>query len=371
MSETELIHQYPSQETIRKIRRKALKFFDSDARDLPWRKEHDDNGYRTWVSEIMLQQTQVVTVKAYFLRFMKAFPTVKALAEATEEEVLKLWEGLGYYRRARSLHAAAKMIVEKHDGVFPQTFEDVIDLPGVGRYTAGAILSIAFDQKQPILEGNTIRLFSRLIQLEEDVKKTASQKLLWQFAEDLLPNKNCGDFNQSLMEIGALVCKPTSPECNGSELLNDSCPFRSHCPTFANSLQATIPFSEKKTVYEKRNDALLLLINGNKVLLQKHTQSDWWDGLWDFPRCQLDRQVEIQKWFYEKSAISIKLSKPAQTIRHAVTKYRIKLDCYLVEEFDGKLKRNSGFIWKPLSQIDDLPMNSTARKVADKLLANN
>ena len=119
MSETELIHQYPSQETIRKIRRKALKFFDSDARDLPWRKEHDDNGYRTWVSEIMLQQTQVVTVKAYFLRFMKAFPTVKALAEATEEEVLKLWEGLGYYRRARSLHAAAKMIVEKHDGVFP------------------------------------------------------------------------------------------------------------------------------------------------------------------------------------------------------------------------------------------------------------
>ena len=170
------------------LRKRLLAWFDEHQRELPWRK--NKTPYRIWVSEIMLQQTQVATVIDYYLRFMKQFPTVKKLAAAEEADVLKLWEGLGYYRRARQLHAAAKLVVENHKGKFPETFDEVLALPGIGRYTAGAILSISKDQQLPILEGNTIRLFARLMEMKSDPKTTANQKALWEFSESLLPAKN-------------------------------------------------------------------------------------------------------------------------------------------------------------------------------------
>ena len=176
------------------FRRRLLTWYAKHARDLPWRRS--TNPYRVWISEVMLQQTQVATVKPYFQQFLKAFPTVKKLAEADEEQVLRLWEGLGYYRRARGLHAAAKRLVAEHGGRFPRDVATLQTLPGIGRYTAGAIASIAFDRRVPILEANTIRLFSRLIGYQKDPAKAAGQRLLWRTAEDVLPRKNVARFNK-------------------------------------------------------------------------------------------------------------------------------------------------------------------------------
>ena len=187
----------------RRFADQLLKWFSTAARDLPWRKSRDL--YRIWISEIMLQQTQVATVIDFYLRFLKAFPTVQKLAAAEEEQVLRLWEGLGYYRRARQLHAAAKQIVAEHAGEFPQTVEEVRALPGIGRYTAGAILSIGLDLRLPILEANTVRLLSRLAGYRGDPLSAAGQKYLWEMAEQILPPANTGLFNQALMELGSLL----------------------------------------------------------------------------------------------------------------------------------------------------------------------
>ena len=188
----------------------------------------------------MLQQTQVATVAEYFPRFLQAFPTVQALAAAPEEQVLRLWEGLGYYRRARQLHRAAGVIVAEHDGRFPRELQAVLQLPGIGRYTAGAITSIAFDARSPILEANTIRLLSRLLAYRGDLQQAAAQKKLWAFAEQLLPQRKTGAFNQALMELGSLVCSPRSPDCR-------QCPVMSLCPTFREGLQDVIPAAQPQT----------------------------------------------------------------------------------------------------------------------------
>ncbi len=203
-----------------RLRKRLLSWFAKHARTLPWRS--DPHPYRVWVSEIMLQQTQVATVLPYFERFLTSFPTVNDLAQASEDELLKHWEGLGYYRRARSLHVAAKRIVADHGGQFPSHFADAIALPGIGRYTAGAILSISADQKLPVLEGNTQRVFSRWVALRQPPTEPLATKLLWRIAERMLPPKGSGQFNQAAMELGALVCLPRAPKC-------EQCPVRRLC----------------------------------------------------------------------------------------------------------------------------------------------
>ena len=212
--------------------KQLLSWYDRSRRKLPWRAPPGEttDPYRVWLSEIMLQQTQVATVEPYYQRFLERFPTLQALAAAPQQQVLRLWEGLGYYRRARSLHAAAKEIVQHHDGRFPENPELVKSLPGIGRYTAGAILSIALDQRQPILEGNTIRLLSRLSGYTDDVTSGSGQKQLWAISEMLLPRKRVGTFNQALMELGALVCTPRQPKC-------ESCPVMSLCQAYLKNQQ--------------------------------------------------------------------------------------------------------------------------------------
>jgi len=224
------VHQTSLPDTAWKqaFRRRLLAWFKRNARDLPWRRTRDP--YAVWVSEIMLQQTQVVTVIDYFNRFLQTFPTIAALAAAPEEQVLRLWEGLGYYRRARQLHRAAQVIVREHDGKFPRTIDAVRSLPGIGRYTAGAILSIAFDAREPILEANTFRLYSRLLAYCGDPRGREGEKLLWEFASESLPNKGAGTLNQALMELGATVCTPRLPRC-------EVCPVVQLCPTFKAGLQ--------------------------------------------------------------------------------------------------------------------------------------
>ena len=201
----------PDSAWLRSFRRRLLAWFDQNARVLPWRRSRDP--YAVWLSEIMLQQTQVATVIGYFDRFLARFPTIEALARADEHEVLRLWEGLGYYRRARQLHRAARIIVAEHGGRFPRDPSIVRRLPGIGRYTAGAILSIAFDAREPILEANTLRLLSRLLCYDGDPRSPDGQRLLWAMAEALLPRRGSGRLNQALMELGSEVCTARSPRC--------------------------------------------------------------------------------------------------------------------------------------------------------------
>ncbi|MEZ6047719.1 MAG: hypothetical protein R3C11_19495 [Planctomycetaceae bacterium] len=204
-----------------RMRRRVRAWFARHQRSsLPWRESK--NPYYIWISEIMLQQTTVATVQSYFDRFIATFPTVEHLARADEGEVLKLWEGLGYYSRARNILKTARQVVEQRDAVFPNEVDELIKLPGIGRYTAGAIASIAFDKRAPIVEANTLRLYSRLLGYQEDPRSKAGQDLLWKFAEDILPAKEIGHFNLALMDIGSLVCKPLEPNC-------EKCPLQLDC----------------------------------------------------------------------------------------------------------------------------------------------
>jgi len=354
------------------LRRQMLNWFDRNQRDLPWRKKKTP--YRIWVSEIMLQQTQVVTVIDYYRRFMKRFPNVKSLASADQSEVLKFWEGLGYYRRARQMHQAAQVVVDSHGGKFPTDFDSVLALPGIGRYTAGAILSISLDQKLPILEGNTIRLFARLMEMTENPRSSANQKLLWAFSESLLPMKRAGDFNQSLMELGSEICKPKKPLCH-------QCPVSRHCPTFANGLQTSIPASSKKMKYEDLEEAVVLITNSSsisaksKYLVRQCLPGERWAGLWDFPRFEsassganvvertlLNRVKSLTGFDGEVVSTGLKL-------KHAVTRYRIKLECYALLSKKGRLKSSKAesFQWASLERLAELPLSATGRKIADKL----
>ena len=364
-----------SPESYPPLRKRLLAWFDEHQRELPWRK--NKTPYRIWVSEIMLQQTQVATVIDYYLRFMKQFPTVKKLAAAEEADVLKLWEGLGYYRRARQLHAAAKLVVENHKGKFPETFDEVLALPGIGRYTAGAILSISKDQQLPILEGNTIRLFARLMEMKSDPKTTANQRALWEFSESLLPAKRCGDFNQALMEVGNQVCSPKRPKC----LI---CPIRDLCPTAIKGLQEQIPVASKKMKYEDLHEAVVVVRRKNKLLIRQCQPGERWENLWDFPRFEIETKV-AKKNRLQGEALALTLEQLTQNvkamtglqvtlaptdirIKHAVTRFRITLDCFVTESVAGRMKRSTAETrWVTLSQIVGIPMSMTGRKISDHL----
>ncbi len=343
------------------VRRRLLKWFDKHQRDLPWRK--NKTPYRIWVSEIMLQQTQVVSVVDYFKRFVKRFPSVSKLAAADEADVLKLWEGLGYYRRARQLHAAARKMVDDHGGKFPTDFDSVIALPGIGRYTAGAILSISKDERHPILEGNTIRLFARLMGMKSDPRTSQNQHKLWSFSESLLPRKRVGDFNQALMELGSEICTPRKPGC-------DACPLMNLCPTFTNSWQNEIPVAGKKMVYENVNEAVVLVRRADKFLIRRCATGERWAGLWDFPRFRIesDRPTnELQSKIRKQFGLRCSIQPTNHQIKHAVTRFRIQLDCYLGHSGSKETARVAAAEWKTLDEIDDLAMSVTGRKIARQL----
>ncbi len=242
------------------LRRRLLAWYHKHARDLPWRRSRDP--YRVWISEIMLQQTQVATVRDYFTRFIAAFPDIRSLADANEIDVLRLWEGLGYYRRARQLHAAAKQVVEIHSGKFPHDLVELQSLPGIGRYTAGAIASIAFDQHAPILEANTIRLFSRLLAFTGEATSAAGQSTLWRFAEEILPQKDVAHFNQALMELGSLVCTPIEPLC-------DQCPLATLCKANKLQLQHAIPAAKPRPAFTHLREAAIILSQSGGARMQE------------------------------------------------------------------------------------------------------
>ena len=240
----------------RQFRRRLLAWYRRAARQLPWRQTRDP--YAIWVSEVMLQQTQVATVQEYFVRFMDRFPDVAVLARADQASVLRVWEGLGYYRRARHLHQAAQQIVHGHGGQLPRDIHSLRRLPGIGRYTAGAILSMAFDAREPILEANSIRVLTRLLAFQQDPGRPAAQHMLWSFAGSLLPKKDVGSYNQALMELGSRICTPRKPLC-------DDCPVALQCAGHRLQLQDRLPAAKKTVAYQEVHEVAVVIRRRGRV----------------------------------------------------------------------------------------------------------
>lgn len=351
-------YEWPTASWRRQFRRRLLAWYARHARDLEWRRSADP--YRVWVSEIMLQQTQVATVANYFPRFLAAFPTIEALAAADEQDVLRLWEGLGYYRRARQLHRAAQVIVREHNGQFPTDREAVRHLPGIGRYTAGAILSIAFDAHEPILEANTLRLFCRLLAYRGDPRQKEGQKLLWRFAEELLPRRGSRQLNQALMELGSLVCTPRDAGC-------DRCPVAGLCPTNRHSLQQVIPLAAKRPRIEAVREALVVVRRGKTVLVCQRQADERWAGLWDFPRFAVESSngqatEDILATLKATTGVVAELAEPLTTLKHGVTRFRITLDCHWAECI--RAPRRPDLRWLRPAALVEYPLSTTGRKVA-------
>jgi len=350
----------------RSLATKLLRWFDKSARDLPWRRTRDL--YAIWISEIMLQQTQVATVIPYWQRFLTRFPDIMSLAAAPEREVLKLWEGLGYYRRARQLHLAARQIAAQHDGRFPTSPADVRSLPGIGRYTAGAILSIGLDQRLPILEANTIRVLSRLTGYRGDVSTTAGQRHLWNVAESILPRQHCGAFNQALMELGSEICTPRSPQCM-------NCPVISICQAHRDNAVEQIPRPAKRMNYEDTNEVAVIIRHRGRVLLRQCQPGERWAGLWDFPRFAappgnkngaLLQQIAART--RELTGVHVGPTSHFLTIKHGVTRFRITLDCYETTlsprgEQNGRCRAHFAH-WVTPRELDNYPLSVTGRKIS-------
>jgi A/G-specific adenine glycosylase len=346
-------------------RRRLLDWFDRNRRDLPWRRSRDP--YRVWISEVMLQQTQVVTVIPYFHRFLAAFPTVHALAAAAEQDVLRLWEGLGYYRRARSLHQAARLLVAKHGGHLPDDPDVWQDLPGIGRYTLGAILSQAFDRQLPILEANSLRVLCRLFAVREAPRENATQKRLWELAASLLPKQRVGDFNQAMMELGALVCTPVAPVCG-------RCPLEGRCEAARQGLQDQLPLPGHAKDAEKVHEVAVIVRRGRKVLVAQRPSAGRWANLWEFPhdvvRPGETHEAAVPRMLQELTSLSADLGPELTTLTHTVTRFHITLVClegvYRAGRFRSAHYREGR--WLQPAQLAEVPFSAPQRRLAQLLV---
>ncbi len=351
---------------LARLRRLVTKWYSENGRVLPWRQTSDP--YEIWVSEIMLQQTQVATVIPYYLRFLESFPNLASLATAPLDDVYHHWAGLGYYRRARQMHEAAKRVESEHNGVFPTEYNRVSALPGIGRYTAGAILSFSRDQRQPIVEANTLRLYARLLHLKLETSSKQGQSHLWAFAELVLPLRTgSGRMNQALMEIGSQICLPKHPICL-------RCPIKRMCPTFASSSQATIPVPKKPKEYtELREAALVIRDSKGRILMRRCTLDERWAGLWDFPRFDVTEcntsaaeSKNVAAQFQVRFGKSVFVGKKIHELKHAVTRYRITLKSYEAEldsSIPGTWKSTVETLWVNPKKHLDLALSSSGKRL--------
>lgn len=298
------------------ISQRLLKWYDKFGRqDLPWRLAITP--YRVWLSEIMLQQTQVKTVIDYFNRFIATFPTVINLANAPEDEVLHLWSGLGYYSRARNLHKAAKIVRDKYHGEFPNSVDELITLPGIGRSTAGAIVAIAFDLAAPILDGNVKRVLTRFLALNDWPGTAEMSKILWENAKKFTPNKRASDYTQAIMDIGATICTRSKPNCV-------NCPIQSDCQAHQLQLTDQLPIRKPKKSIPTKSTLMLLIKNQhNEILLEKRPPVGIWGGLWCLPVCDLAEN--IQSFCRKEFALEVNVLETLTSFRHTFSHYHLEI----------------------------------------------
>ncbi|MEM6445101.1 MAG: A/G-specific adenine glycosylase [Cyanobacteria bacterium P01_D01_bin.123] len=316
------------------MRQRLLSWYAQHGRSLPWRDTRDP--YAIWVSEIMLQQTQVKTVLPYYQRWLAALPTIADLANAPQSQVLKLWEGLGYYRRARFLHRAAQHICDRHAGKFPTYYDEVLALPGVGRTTAGGILSAAFDRAVPILDGNVKRVLARLIALPVPPSQATAQ--LWELSEALLDPARARDYNQALLDLGATLCRPRPPQC-------DRCPWQSECLAYRDHRQTELPMKSPAKPRPHKHIAVAVVFrgdlrNGGDLLIDQRLETSMLGGLWEFPGGKIEphetpaecavREVK------EEIGIDVELIEPLGTIEHAYTHFSITMRAFMCRHLNGE-----------------------------------
>jgi A/G-specific adenine glycosylase len=361
-----------------------LHWFSSNARDLPWRSRKARlDPYAIWVSEIMLQQTQVKTVIPYWERWLSELPTIKSVAIANQDKIHKLWEGLGYYTRVRNLQKAAKQIVEKHGGKFPKNFDDVLALPGIGRYTAGAVCSIAFNQPRPILDGNVIRVLTRIFGIGKNPREKETNARLWKLAEELVAlaggarvrraqiknqgsrdsrpteNENCSNLNQSLMELGALICTPRNPQCG-------ICPIKKLCVAFRENRVGELPDLGKRQIITARRFAAFVVEQNGRFLVRQRPAGVANAHLWEFPNTELLNGNSSPK-IAAKAVLGIMPSEiePLCTVKHSITRYRITLEAFRTSP--GGASSSGIGVWKTRAKLEQLAFSSAHKKILEKL----
>lgn len=342
---------------VAELRAGLLAWYAEAARDLPWRRTRDP--YGIWVSEVMLQQTRVEVVEERWVRFLRRFPTVADLARAAEDEVLAEWAGLGYYRRARSLHAAARVVLESHAGQFPTDPASVRALPGVGEYTTGAICSIAFDQPEALVDGNVERVFARLFLVDEAAASPALKRASWDLARALVPDRAPGDWNQALMELGATVCTPRAPRCA-------DCPVSARCRALAEGRPSELPRPKVRRPAVEVEVELALALRGEEVLVRQRPAGGRMGGLWELPTREVTWSTEVAPGIHEARWPEVLTETGevlAEGLRHGVTHHRIQgrvLEVRLVGE------PAEGLCWASLGELAQRGLTALSAKALSK-----
>lgn len=343
------------------LSQKILKWFDKEGRhDLPWQK--NPTPYRVWVSEIMLQQTQVTTVIDYFERFMKRFPTLAQLATAPLDDVFQLWSGLGYYARAKNLHKTAQIIHTRYKGKFPTDYEAVLDLPGIGRSTAGAILAISTQQRYPILDGNVKRVLARHFAIDGWSGNPKTLEKLWQYSEEITPKKRVEDYTQAIMDLGATVCTRSQPKCT-------VCPIASTCQAKKLDRVKLYPIPKPKAKIPTKTTNVLMLISRKHqcILLEKRPIKGIWGGLWSLPECGL--QTNINDWCAKTFKLNLKTINAWEPVLHTFTHFHLNIHPVLCEiQNQHKPKSiDSNYQWHFFEKTDTLGLAAPIRRLIEKL----
>jgi A/G-specific adenine glycosylase len=347
------------------LTRALLDWYDEQRRPLPWRATRDP--YCIWVSEVMLQQTQVATVIGYYERWLRRFPDLASLASAETEDVLRAWEGLGYYSRARNLQRAAQHVVARHAGALPSSVTELLALPGVGRYSAGAIASIAFGADEPAIDGNIVRVLTRLFGLGGDPKREPLAGRLWKLARELLPRGRAGAFNQALMELGATCCTPKAPRCS-------TCPVQRHCQALREDRVLAYPQTAKRPVVTReRRAAAIVRRQGRVLVVRAPDDAARWRGMWQFPDVLLDTGSDpvaaLQGQLERATGVRVDGGERVLALRHQVTRFRIEIEVYDCPAQGGRARAiEYGEVrWAPLDALGSLPMPAAHRKIARSL----
>lgn len=350
---------------MNRLASKLLAWYRLHQRTLPWRGHASRSAYSVWVSEIMLQQTRVEAVIPYFERWLRLFPDVRALANASEHDVLHAWEGLGYYSRARNLHKAAKIVLERYNGEIPRDLDELRKLPGIGRYTLGAIASIAFGMDVAALDGNIKRVYARIFDVTEPVDSPAGEKLLWQLADENLPQGHAGDYNQALMDLGATICIPKNPRC----LI---CPVMELCEARQNGTQNQRPVKSPKKKVPHYIHAAAVVIERGRVLLAQRPSQGLLGGMWEFPNGRVDGDPAKGLAKTLKTGYNLRLrvirsprAEPIGIVQHGYSHFSVTVHVFRCELIAAP--KGTNLRWIPLKKLDDFPMGKIDRQIAEIL----
>ena len=343
---------------IRK-RKRLIGWYNKNQRKLPWRETSD--AYLIWVSEVMLQQTQVKTVLPYYKAFIRRFPDIKTLAGARQQTVLKVWEGLGYYARCRNLHRAAKLVTKEHAGKVPNVIETFRKLPGVGEYIAAAVMSIAFNQPFAVVDGNVKRVLARLFEIDSPVNQSSSFKIFQSVAQNILDSKQPGTFNQAVMELGAMVCKPNTPDCV-------HCPLERVCQAYNHQTTEAYPKRIQPKPIPTYRESTGVIIKKGKLLITKRPSKGLLGGLWEFPGGRIgkdqDSEISCIKEINKAVNLIVTVESPLTQVRHAYTHFRIIMDVFICRYRSGAVKLNgaSDYRWVAVRDLKNYPFAKASNK---------